>query len=78
MDFIVKLPISKELGLINKYNSIFVIINWLSKYVYFILCREDITVEEFAYLFYRTVTSRHRIPVEIILDKDKLFKSKFW
>ena len=55
----------------------FIIVDRLLKYVYFILCREDITVEEFAYLFYRIITSRHKILVEIISDKDKLFKSKF-
>ena len=54
------------------------IVNQLLKYIYFILCWEDITVEEFAYLFYQIVTSRHKILVEIILDRDKLFKSKFW
>ena len=56
----------------------FIIVNQLSKYIYFILCREDITVEEFAYLFYQIITSRYKILAEIILDKDKLFKSKFW
>ena len=78
IDFIVKLPVSKELGLTNRYDSMFVIVDWLSKYTYFILCREDMTVEEFVYLFYRTVTSRYGIPAEIILDRDKLFKNKFW
>ena len=78
MDFIIKLPVSKEPGSTNRYDSMFVVIDRLSKYIYFILCQEDMTAEEFAYLFYRTVTSRHRIPAEIILDRDKLFKSKFW
>ena len=77
IDFIIKLPILKEPGLIKEYNSIFVVIDRLMKYSYFILCWEDINVEEFAYLFYRIVTSQYGIPVEIILDRDKFFKSKF-
>ena len=49
---IIKLPISKEPGSTNKYNNIFIVVDRLSKYTYFILYQEDITAEEFAYLFY--------------------------
>ena len=77
MDFIIKLLISRELGSTNRYNSIFIAVDQLLKYIYFILCREDIIIEEFAYLFYQIITSRYKIPAEIILDRDKLFKNKF-
>ena len=77
MDFIVKLPISKKLGSMKEYDNMFIIVDWLTKYSYFIPYREDIDAKEFAYLFYRIMTSQYKIPAEIISDRDKLFKSKF-
>ena len=77
MDFIIKLPILRIIGLNDKFNSIFVIVNRKGKIVYFKLYREVINAEEFISLFYRIVTSRYRILAEIILDRDKLFISKF-
>ena len=40
--------------------------------------REVINTEEFVSLFYKIITSRYKIPAEIISDRDKLFISKFW
>ena len=77
MDFIIKLPILKILGLNDKFNSIFIIVNRKGKIVYFVLYREVINTKEFVSLFYRIVITRHGMPVEIILDRDKLFISKF-
>ena len=77
MDFIIKLPILRIIGSNDKFNNIFVIIDKKEKIVYFILYKEVINAEEFISIFHRIVTSRHRIPAEIILDQDKLFISKF-
>ena len=77
MDFIVKLPILRIIGSNDEFDSIFVIVNRKGKIAHFILYREVINAEEFTSIFYKTVISRHRIPVEIILDQDKLFISKF-
>ena len=78
MDFIIKLPILRIIGLNDKFNSIFVTVNRKGKIVYFVPYREVINAEEFVSIFYRIVTSRHGMPAEIILDRDKLFISKFW
>jgi hypothetical protein len=51
MDFIVKLSKSKELEIEKLYDFIYVVTNRLTKYEYFILCRENMSVEELAYLF---------------------------
>jgi hypothetical protein len=55
MDFIVKLPESKEPGTNQPYDSIFIATDRLTKYGYFISCREDMSAENLAYLFNRYV-----------------------
>jgi hypothetical protein len=74
MDFIIKLPVSKEPGINQPYNSIFVATDRLTKYGYFIPCRENMSAEDLAYLFNRHVISQHEIPKRIISDRDKLFR----
>ena len=68
MTFIVKLPILRIIGLNDKFDSIFVTVDRKGKMAYFVPYREVINTKEFVSIFYRTVISRHRIPVEIILD----------
>ena len=57
MDFIIKLSMSKEPGIDLFYNSIFVATDRLTKYGYFILCRENMSAEDLTYLFNRHVIS---------------------
>jgi hypothetical protein len=46
---------SKELGTDQLYDSIFVAIDRLTKYGYFIPCRENMSAKDLAYLFNRHV-----------------------
>ena len=78
MDFITKLPVSKEPGTGTKYDSIIVIVDRLSKYAYFIPFQETHTASDTAHVFLKNVVSNHGLPKEIISDRDKLFTSKFW
>ena len=78
IDFIIKLPILRIIGSNDKFNSIFVIVDRKGKITYFRPYREVINTEEFISLFHRIVITQHKIPAEIILDRDKLFISKFW
>ena len=55
MDFIIKLPVFKEPGTNQPYDFIFVAIDRLTKYGYFIPCRENISAKDLAYLFNRHV-----------------------
>jgi hypothetical protein len=64
----------KKLGTDQPYDSIFIATDRLTKYDYFILYREDMSVEDLAYLFNRHVISQYRIPKRIISDRDKLFR----
>ena len=55
MDFIIKLPILKIIGLNDRFNSIFVIVNKKGKIIYFMPYREVINTKEFVSLFHRIV-----------------------
>ena len=78
LNFIVKLPKSKEPITKVVYNLILVITDRLTKYGYFIPYKEASSVENLAYTFYKYVVGNHGLPEEIISDRDKLFTSKFW
>ena len=56
---------------------ILVINDRLTKMAYFLLYKEALNVEDLAYTFLRIVVANHRLSDEIILDRDKLFNSKF-
>ena len=77
MDFIVKLPISKELMTGIEYDSILVIIKRLTCYKMFIPYIEASIAKDLAYVVSKYVVITYRMPKEWIIDRDKLFKSKF-
>ena len=78
MDFVVKLPKSREDWTENEYDSILVVVCRLTKYVYIILYKEASTVEDLVQVLLKTVFMYYGVPDEIISDRDKLFISKFW
>ena len=78
IDFVVKLPRSKEPLTNVEYNSIWVVVDKLTKYIYTILYKEGSTAIEFVYAFRRYIFVNYRTLEEIILDRDKLWTSKFW
>ena len=55
MDFIVKLPILRIIGLNDKFDSILVIVDRKGKIAHFVLYREVINTKEFVSLFYRII-----------------------
>ena len=78
LDFIVKLPPSKEPMTGVVYDSILVITDRLTKQGKFIPYKEGSTANDLSYAFARNIISQHGLPEEIISDRDKLFTSKFW
>ena len=44
------------------HDSIVTFVDRLSKYVYFLACRHDITAEQLANLFLATVVAQHGVP----------------
>jgi hypothetical protein len=78
MDFVVKLPLSREDWTGQEYDSILVITDRLTKYAYMIPYRESGTAKDLSRVFLREIIANHGTPEEIISDRDKLFTSKFW
>jgi hypothetical protein len=78
LDFIVKLPLSKEVLTGVTYNFILIVTDRLTKYAYFIPYKEGLTVEELVYTFNRNIITNYGILKEIISNRDKLFISNFW
>jgi transposase InsO family protein len=78
LDFVTKLPLSKDPMTKVQYDSVLVITDRLTKYAYFVNYLESSNAEDLAYTFLRIVFANHGMPAEIISDRDKLFTSKFW
>jgi hypothetical protein len=78
MDFIIKLPPSKEALTGVIYDSILVVTDRLTKYAHFISYKEGLTAEELVYTFNKNIIANYGIPKEIINNRDKLFISNFW
>ena len=78
MDFIVKLPLSKDTITDIKYNSILVVVDRLTKYAHFIPWKEKRNAEDLAKMILKKIIANHGIPQSIIFDRDKFFTSKFW
>ncbi|GJU69217.1 putative reverse transcriptase domain-containing protein [Tanacetum coccineum] len=73
MDFITKLPRTP-----SGYDSIWVIVDRLTKSAYFILMNENYKMEKLTRLYLKEIVCRHGVPVSIILDRDPHFASRFW
>ena len=78
LDFIVKLPLSKEPISGARYDSILVITDRFTKFGHFIPYKEASTATDLAYSFLRNIVSLHGMPREIISDRGSVFVSKFW
>nr|GEV58569.1 putative reverse transcriptase domain, ribonuclease H-like domain, aspartic peptidase domain protein [Tanacetum cinerariifolium] len=73
MDFVTKLPKSPQ-----GYDTIWVIVDRLTKSAIFAPMRETDPLEKLAKLYLKEVVARHGIPVSIICDHDLRFASRFW
>lgn len=72
MDFIGPLP--EDEG----FNCIMSFIDRLNSDIQIILTHTDISMEDLAIIFFDEWYCENGLPLEIILDHDKLFLSKFW
>jgi hypothetical protein len=78
MDWITKLPKSKDPLTGTAYDSVWVIVCRLTKLGYFIPYLESSTTEALCYSFKRHVIANHGMPENIVSDRDKWLTSKFW
>ncbi|GJU81404.1 putative reverse transcriptase domain-containing protein [Tanacetum coccineum] len=73
MDFITKLPKTK-----SGHDTIWVIVDKLTKSAHFLAIQEDYSTERPARLYIDEIVARHRVPVSIISDRDGRFTLRFW
>ncbi|GJX56243.1 reverse transcriptase domain-containing protein [Tanacetum coccineum] len=73
MDFITKLPRSK-----SGNDTIWVIVDRLTKSAHFLAIREDYSTERLAKIYVDEIVARHGVPVSIISDRDGRFTSRCW
>ncbi|GKC03114.1 reverse transcriptase domain-containing protein, partial [Tanacetum coccineum] len=70
MDFVTKLPKTA-----TGQDTIWVIVDRLTKSGHFLPMREDVTLEKLMRLYLKEVVSKHGVPVSIISDRDGKFTS---
>ncbi|GJZ88235.1 putative reverse transcriptase domain-containing protein [Tanacetum coccineum] len=73
MDFVTKLPRTS-----SGHDTIWVIVDRLTKSAYFLPMREDYKMERLARLYLNEIVARHGVPISIISDHDSRFTSRFW
>ena len=72
MDFLVGLPRTPK-----GYDSIWVIVDRLTKSTYFLPIKTTYSVAQYAQLYIRHIVSLHRVPVSIVSDRGTQFTSRF-
>lgn len=78
MDFITKLPKSKDPTTKEEYDAILVIVDRLTKYSHIIAFKEKYTAEQLGHIVMDRLIRYHGIPKGITSDRDKLFTSNYW
>nr|GEZ30413.1 reverse transcriptase domain-containing protein [Tanacetum cinerariifolium] len=73
IDFVTKLPKTS-----NGDDTIWVIVDRLTKSAHFILTRKTDSMETLTRLYREKIVSCHGVPISIISDRDSHFTSRFW
>ncbi|GJT34888.1 putative reverse transcriptase domain-containing protein, partial [Tanacetum coccineum] len=73
MDFVTKLPRTS-----SGHDTIWVIVDRLTKSAHFLLMREDYKMDRLDRLYLNEIVARHGMPILIISDRDSRFTSTFW
>ncbi|KAJ9544925.1 hypothetical protein OSB04_024632 [Centaurea solstitialis] len=73
MDFVTKLPKTKK-----GHDSIWVIVDRLTKSAHFLPIKETFSIDRLAQLYVDEIVMRHGVPISIISDRDSRFTSRFW
>ena len=77
IDFITKLPKSKDLITIEVYDAIMVIVDRLTKYIIILPFKEKYNAKQLAFLLLDRLIRDYSIPKSITSDRDKLFTSNY-
>ncbi|GJS38690.1 putative reverse transcriptase domain-containing protein [Tanacetum coccineum] len=73
MDFVTKLPRTS-----SGHDTIWVIVDRLTKSAHFLRMCEDYKMDRLARLYLNEIVVRHGVPISIISDRDNRFTSRFW
>ena len=73
MDLVVGLPLAGR-----KHDSVWIVVDRLTKSAHFLLVRTDYSLDKLAELYIREIVRLHGIPISIISDGDPRFTSRFW
>ncbi|GJU96887.1 putative reverse transcriptase domain-containing protein [Tanacetum coccineum] len=73
MDFVSRLPRTP-----SGYDSIWVIVDRLTKSAHFLPMKKTDSIEKLAQLYLKEIVCKHGVPTSIISDRDSLFTSRFW
>ena len=73
MNFVIGLPRSK-----NGYDSIWVIVDRLTKSAHFLPVKATYLVAKLAKLYVKHIMCLHKVPVSIVSDRGSMFTSRFW
>ncbi|GJU40630.1 putative reverse transcriptase domain-containing protein [Tanacetum coccineum] len=73
MDFVSGLPRTP-----SGYDSIWVIVDRLTKSAHFLPIKKTDSIEKLAQLYLKEIVCKHGVPTSIISDRDSLFTSRFW
>nr|GEX98510.1 putative reverse transcriptase domain-containing protein [Tanacetum cinerariifolium] len=73
MDFVTKLPRTS-----SGYDTIWVIVDRLTKSAHFLPMCEDYNMDRLARLYLNEIVARHGVPIIIVFDRDSQFTSRFW
>ncbi len=77
MDFVTGLPVSTNWKH-ETYDSILVIVDWLTKMVYYKPVKVTINTPALAEVIIKAVVRHHGLPDSIVSDRSSVFTSKFW
>ena len=72
MEFVTGLPTSKG------YDSIFVVVDMLTKVAHLFPIRKDSIAKDVAHVLMHGIFTHHGLPCRIISDRDSKFTSNFW
>ena len=73
MNFVVGLPLTGR-----KHDSVWVVVDRLTKSTHFLPVRTDYSLDKLAELYIKEIIRLHEIPISIISDRDSRFTSRFW
>nr|GFC71083.1 putative reverse transcriptase domain-containing protein [Tanacetum cinerariifolium] len=62
----------------RRHDAIWVVVDRLTKYAYFLPIRKDYSVSKLAETFQQEIVRLHGTPLAIVSDRDPRFTSRFW